>query len=96
MASHAVELVNEPIERRTSVLIDTPSGWAKIVHLLLQENHPDVSEDEAWDVAVAIKQEMWDVIARAEGRAEGKAAGGEPESQQAGPKSTDSSPENTN
>lgn len=95
MASEAVQLVNEPIERRTSVLIDTPSGWAKIVHLLLQENHLDVTEDEAWDVAVAIKQEMWDVIARAEGRAEGNGPG-EAAGSQVGQESTATSPENTN
>lgn len=77
MASEAVQLVNEPVERRVASLVDTPSGWAKLVHLLLQEHHPDATDDEAWDVATAIKQELWDVIAKAEGRAEGKEEGGD-------------------
>lgn len=75
MASEAVQMVNEPIERRTHSLLDTPSGWAKMVYLLLQEHHPSVTDDEAWDVATEIKKQMWDVITRAEGRAEGKEEG---------------------
>ncbi len=77
MASEAVQMVNEPIERRTSSLIDTPSGWAKLVYLMLQEHHPGVTDEEAWDVSIAIKQEMWDVISKAEGKVEGKAEGKE-------------------
>lgn len=77
MASRAVELANEPLERRTNGLIDTPSGWAKLVHLLLQEYQPGITEDEAWDVAAAIKQEMFDILTRAEGKTEGKVEGEE-------------------
>lgn len=75
MASEAVQMVNEPVERRTSSLIDTPSGWAKLVELMLQEHHPDITDDEVWDVSVTIKQEMWDIISKAEGKVEGKAEG---------------------
>lgn len=92
MASEAVQLVNEPIERRTNALLDTPSGWAKLVHLLLQEHQPQITDDEAWDVAIAIKQEMWDVISKAEGKLEGKASGKEASS--VGNASTDSLPNN--
>lgn len=77
MASHAVELANEPVERKTASLIDTPSGWAKLVELMLQEHHPNITEDEAWDIAVEIKTQMWDIIAKAEGRAEGNRQGKE-------------------
>lgn len=94
MASQAVELVNEPVERRTNVLIDTPSGWAKLVELLLREHHPDITEDEAWDVATEIKAEMWDIIHRAEGQTEGKAQGKEAGTAP-GNESTDSLPKNT-
>lgn len=77
MASEAVQMVNEPIERRTSSLLDTPSGWAKLVELLLREHHPDITEDDAWDVSVEIKAQMMDIIAKAEGKTEGKGEGEE-------------------
>jgi len=86
MAARAVELVNEPMERRTNALIDTPSGWAKLVHLLLQEHQPGITEDEAWDVAAEIKQEMLDILTRAEGKTEGKAEGEEGETPAPGSK----------
>lgn len=79
MASESVAMVNEPIERRTSSLIDTPSGWAKLVELLLRENHPDITDEEAWDVSIEIKGQMWDIIAKAEGKIEGKEQGKEQE-----------------
>lgn len=77
MASEAVQMVNEPIERRTNALLDTPSGWAKMVELLLREHHPDVTEDDAWDVAIEIKSQMLDIITKAEGKVEGKEEGKE-------------------
>lgn len=94
MASEAVAMVNEPVERRTNALIDTASGWAKIVELLLREHHPDITEEEAWDVAMEMKSQMWDVIAKAEGRAEGNPQGGD-QGVAAGQESTDTSPKNT-
>lgn len=94
MASEAVQMVNEPIERRTSALVDTPNGWAKLVHILLQEHHPGISEDEAWDVSVEMKSQMLDIITKAEGKQEGKGLGGETVVFH-GDVSTDSSPKNT-
>lgn len=91
MASQAVELVNEPIERRTQALLDTPSGWAKLMELLLREHQPSITEDEAWDVAVELKASMWDVIAKAEGKTEGKSEG-EDRAAPHGEESTDTSP----
>lgn len=94
MASEAVQMVNVPVERRTAELMDTPSGWAKLVGLLLRENHPGITDDEAWDVAAEMQSQMWDILAKAEGKPEGKVQGGEAASP-VGNASTDSSPKST-
>lgn len=94
MASQAVELANEPIERRTASLVETMSGWAKLIEILLREHQPGITDDEAWDVAAEMQSQMWDILAKAQGKSEGKVEG-EAAASPVGHESTDTSPKNT-